>query len=87
MGHARAAHFFTDTHPGSALAQTKKRQNRKDDDDCADQVDDAVHKLPFDVKLKKSSRTHSCATNAPRVLKPHCTADDQACRYASEHKD
>lgn len=65
MGHRQSSALFFGRTPGSVLAQTKKGQNREDDDDRADQVDDAVHKLPFDVKWKKGSRTDSCATNGP----------------------
>jgi hypothetical protein len=32
-----------------ALAQPEKRQNSGDDDDCADDVDDAVHEITFRV--------------------------------------
>ena len=32
-----------------ALAQPEKRQDSEDDDNCADEVDDAVHEFAFRV--------------------------------------
>ncbi len=35
--------------PADALAQPEKTQDKENDDDCADDVDDAVHELAFCV--------------------------------------
>ncbi len=34
---------------GDASPKPEKRQNRQDDDDCADDIDDAVHEMSFRV--------------------------------------
>jgi hypothetical protein len=41
--------------PLDALAQPEKRQDSDDDDDCADDVDDAVHVVTFRL-VEESNR-------------------------------
>ena len=42
----------TDQSQDDALAQPEKGQDSDDDDDCADDVDDAVHEMTFSCGLK-----------------------------------
>ena len=44
------------------LAQSDKRQDSGDDDNCADDIDDAVHEFPFRARLEIKSRVKGNAT-------------------------